>query len=145
MLSSRPRASARVEGPAVLNRVHLQTNWLVPLGGEVFPCRVAPFDERDFFLAPPALELFLATDGGVDPVKALEVNQPMYSVLAGESAELSTAVFSHAPPQTAGDADVQNPRFAGENVNVIRTLVPLHTDSISRYVLRRCDVPHACE
>src|SRR5271166_3062571 len=129
---------------AVFNRVHLQTNWFVPVGREVFPRWVVSFDERDFLFPPPTLELLLATDGRIHPVKTLEVNQPMNSVLAGESAEFSTAVFSHARAQAAGDSDVQNPRSAGENLNVIRTLISRHADSISRSAVPRCDAPHVC-
>jgi hypothetical protein len=84
-----------VEGPAVLHCALLQTNWFAPICGEVFPRGVVSFDECDFLLAPPALELLLAPDRGVNPVKALEVDQPMHSILGAESAELSTAVFSN--------------------------------------------------
>src|SRR5208337_3215648 len=95
----------RIELLLTENRAHLHVNRFAPLGRKVFPCGILAFDQRHFLFAPPVLELLLAANGRVRPVKTLEVNQPMYSVVAGKSAKLSAAVFAQARPQTAGDPD----------------------------------------
>src|SRR5271157_600665 len=101
MLSSRPRTSVRAEGPCCSQPCVPSDRPVCPTPRRGLPTWVVSFDERNFLLAPPALELLLATDGRFHPVKALEVNQPMHSVRAGEPVELSTAVLSHARRQTA--------------------------------------------
>ena len=85
-----------MEGHAVLDRPHLQTNRLSQLGGQVLPGRVLALDERNLLLAPPALELLFATDGSVHPVKAFGLNQTMQPVVAGKPAELSAAMLTNA-------------------------------------------------
>jgi hypothetical protein len=60
----------------------------------------------------------LAFDGGAGVLRRLVVNEPIDVVPRGESAPELVLVLVDAARQVTGDADVEGPREAGEDVDV---------------------------
>jgi hypothetical protein len=87
--------------------------------GQVFPCRIACFDERDFFFACEVFQVFFAGDGVVDVVEALVVDEAVDFVFLCKAVGFSCAVLPDACQQIVGYPDVNGSRPAGEDVDVI--------------------------
>lgn len=124
-VSSRPRASARVEGPAVLRvgRISLyQLDRLTPVRGQVLPRRVLALDQPHLLFTTPSLQLLFSSDSVLDPGMLFVVNQPMDLVVAGKAANVAAAMLENSCSEVVRHADVQYSRLAGENVNVIAVL-----------------------
>src|SRR5581483_5251006 len=114
-----------VEGPAVrrIGRISLyQLHRLTPVRGQVLPGRVLALDQPHLLSATPALQLLFPSDSVLDPGMLLVVNEAVDLVVAGKAANLFAAVLENSRCQVAGHADVQHPRLAGENVNVVAVL-----------------------
>ena len=76
------------------------------------------FDEEDFFLAAPAFELFFASDCVADVGEGFEVDEFGGVVGLGEAGDEFLLVLRYAALEMVGDADIENARSAGHDVNM---------------------------
>jgi hypothetical protein len=117
--------SPGVEGPLPPRRTwcyQAKSPFNVPLATAINPVGIVFLDERDFLLPAPALELLLARNCRSNILKSLEVEQPRDVVFGGECTECVLFVLPHSPPQTSGDVDIQRPRCAAQNINMVDAL-----------------------
>ena len=89
-----------------------------PSGGEVFEFRVGRADECDFLFAAPALELFLAGDGGADVEVLLVIEEARAVVFLGEAFECAVFMVPDAVIEVAGYTDVERAGWAAHDVGV---------------------------
>jgi len=92
---------------SILDRLAGECHLRSPLLGKIFPTGIRRLDERNLLRSRPALQLLLASKRSLDIVKALVVDQPVASVLAGEPFDFSALVFQCAPVNGVGHADVE--------------------------------------
>src|SRR5208283_1824332 len=76
------------------------------------------FDESNLFVPPPALQLFLSSDGVANIPEGLEIDEFLCFVFFREARNESGFVFGNAPLKEIRDADVKGAGFAGHNVKV---------------------------
>ena len=89
------------------------------VGAEVAPGGVGSLDQKDFFLAAPAFELFFAGDGVADVGERLEVDELRGVVFGAEAGEEFLFVLRDAGFEVAGDAGVEDAGGAGHDINVV--------------------------
>ena len=109
---------ARVEGPAVSH----------PEQG--LPKRGFALDQRNLLGANPPFELLFAGDGCAGRMIALEINQAVDLVFPGERSVAASFVLRNADGEVACDADVEDARLAGENVDVVPAVGIVHVDTV---------------
>ena len=87
---------------------------------QVPPTRVYLFDQRDFLVAAPSLDLLLAFDGAKRVVSHIEVDQALGAVSSGEAGDYTRPVLREPSEKVVRDTGVKDSGDAGEDVDVIR-------------------------
>lgn len=92
--------------------------------GEIGPIQILFFDESNFPIPIPLLQLFLSTNGRLRIVEGFDMDKPRHTMLAYELGSQSRAMFFKATRQIACNADVKRAvAFARKNVNGIHALI----------------------
>jgi hypothetical protein len=89
------------------------------VGGEVLPRWVGGPYEPDFFFAREVFQILLASEGVVDVLEALVIDEAVNSAFFGEGVCYSFAVFADSAAKIIRDTDIESSRAAGEDVDVI--------------------------
>ena len=79
-----------------------------PIRTQVDPIRVLFFDQSDFFVSSPSLELFFAFDRRVNIAGFFEVGEKNDIVFMSEARKLLSFVFPDSTLKVICDADVEN-------------------------------------
>ena len=88
------------------------------LAGQVAPAKILFFDQLNFPVAPPVLQLLFARDRLLRRCKLLYMYEAVDGVLLDELGAATTAMLLKPGPQIVGDPDIQSAVFAaGENVD----------------------------
>lgn len=109
-----------------------------PVFGQVLPALIGFFDQRNLLLAPPALELLLASDCILNMVKRLVVNEPVNFVFFGEAFDGIHLVLCYAAINISCNADIERACPAGQDIYpefVIETFA--HGGRVSQAVIER--------
>ena len=80
--------------------------------GEVFPGRVAEFDESDLLDTSPMFEFFLACNGYAHVLEVFVVDQTVDIVASSVGSGASFAMSADSLIQAVGDSDVEGTRAA---------------------------------
>src|SRR6266852_3304509 len=95
-----------------LDRFSCKRHRRFPLLSQIFPARILRLNQRSLLRSSPAFQLFLTSNGLVNVIKALVVNQPIAVIFAGKSFALSPLMFQCAPVDAVRHANVECPRAA---------------------------------
>jgi hypothetical protein len=88
--------------------------------GQVAPIQIILFDQTNFPVALPILQLFLTCDCFLRRCENFHVNETMYTVFLDEFRAMIASMLLKPLPQVMGDADVKRTvSAAGENVDAI--------------------------
>ena len=86
-----------------------RTPTLKPRTAQIQPTGVLSLNKPNFLSSHPALYLLLPVDCCANVAKALEIDEPIYSVPLGESLDLSLLVLPNALRKIVGYSYVQSP------------------------------------
>ena len=92
---------------------------LKPSSTEVVPFRVKRFNEVPLSFAPPSFDLSFTIDRLDRTRKFLKVQQARYSIGRGETGCSTGLMLRYTTHQVAGDADIEHPRDASHDVDVV--------------------------
>jgi len=88
--------------------------------GQVAPIQIVLFDQLNFPLASPILQLLLARDCLLRRRELFHMDEAMYAVLLDELRAAAGAMLFKSNSQIIGDADVERAVSAtGKNVDVV--------------------------
>jgi hypothetical protein len=90
-----------------------------PILRQVGPCGVRLLDQCDFFLAPPAFDLFLSSNRVLHVGKRLDIYEPMNLVSASKSRDYAELVLRCTLNQIACHAYIEVQRSTGHDVDGI--------------------------
>jgi hypothetical protein len=77
--------------------------------GQVAPIQIVFFNQLNFPLAPPILQLLLTRDGLLRRRELFHMDESKHAVLPDEFRATAGAVLLESNSQIIGDADVQRP------------------------------------
>jgi len=86
---------------------------------EIVPGRIIAYNQPNLPRARPMFDVVFALNCRSDVLKSLEINEPLQSVAAGKSFDVSRTMFEHASNEIFRHADVKNAIWAiCQNINV---------------------------
>jgi hypothetical protein len=94
-----------------------ETHFSSPVFGKVLPSGIGLFNQRNLLLAPPYLELFFAADRTLHVAVGLVINEPVNFIFPGEAFNGIHLVLRYAAVNIPGNADIERPAAAYQNVN----------------------------
>src|SRR6185312_5583795 len=104
------------------------------MGIEIFPSRILPLNQCDFFRSPPTLQLFFSAESPEYTVKLLAIDQTRARVFFRETLEGPNFMLPNSQTQIAGNTDIQR---AAQTVHNVYPVLVFHSRApISTGVLR---------
>jgi len=75
--------------------------------GEVFPCGIVLFDERDLLCAIPVFQFVLAGNGAINVGDFFVMGETVNVIASGEGSRAILAVLGYAGEDVVGQADIE--------------------------------------
>ena len=134
----RPAGSHPHCASAIIAQCVRQNRFKTKPDGQISPVRVRRFDQVDFPLTPPVLQLFFTGDCRDHVAVHFEPDQPGDAVLAGEAGQRALAVLPQSGLKIGRYANVQRSAWlAGKNVDARITLDRHGAEHAARWTLKQ--------